>query len=538
MGAFLSLLLLLSALFRFPMLDRVPPELFGDEIDVGYQAFSLYKTGKDLYGQVLPVYIHSLSEWRAPLLMYMTVPSIALLGNTEYGVRLPEAVFGSLSPVILFFLVYQTTKSKRLAVLSSCILAFLPWHIHYSRAAFEAVILLDLLMLGTLMWLRGRLFLSALFLSLSFYTYSTAAVFVPLWLVFLYLYNKKKFSGKFSYFFLLFLIPFIAFLVSGRAGERFSRLSILQPDTETIDKITFLRSQENTRLEPFFHSRWESMARLFAYNYFRAFSSEFLFVRGDPTVRHNLQYIGQLLPTTAPFLIWGLYLLAKKKQYFWLVWMLLAPLPAALTRDGAWHATRLFLMIPPLSVAIGAGILQLLHFFSDKKFIKLMLVILFSVDFILFAHYYLVHYPKTSWRWWHVGYKQLMVQIPDLTAQYDKIFINNTYEPSLIRFLFYTRFPPALFHSQFRTDKPVDNIYPGYNGFSLADKFFFGDFTGEALKQGLPEYISSDSLYLISQRENIPGDWDWRTSGPAGIKIISATADPSGVPLLYLISRY
>ena len=167
-----------------------------------------------------------------------------------------------------------------------------------------------------------------------------------------------------------------------------------------------------------------------------------------------------------------------------------------------------------------------------------MLVILFSVDFILFAHYYLVHYPKTSWRWWHVGYKQLMVQIPDLTAQYDKIFINNTYEPSLIRFLFYTRFPPALFHPQFRTDKPVDNIYPGYNGFSLADKFFFGDFTGEALKQGLPEYISSDSLYLISQRENIPGDWDWRTSGPAGIKIISATADPSGVPLLYLISRY
>src|SRR3990172_13232877 len=102
---FVSIILALSLLLRVGLLDKVPAELFGDEIDVGYQAYSLLKTGKDLYGQVLPTYIHSLSEWRAPLLMYATVPTIALFGPNEWGVRLPEAIFGSIAPLILFLLV-------------------------------------------------------------------------------------------------------------------------------------------------------------------------------------------------------------------------------------------------------------------------------------------------------------------------------------------------------------------------------------------------------------------------------------------------
>ena len=33
----------------------------------------------------------------------------------------------------------------------------MPWHLYYSRAAFEVVIMLDLLMLGTLLFLRNVL---------------------------------------------------------------------------------------------------------------------------------------------------------------------------------------------------------------------------------------------------------------------------------------------------------------------------------------------------------------------------------------------
>ncbi len=192
MGLILSLLLGLSLVIRGFSVSSLPPELFGDEIDVGYQAYSLLKTGKDLYGQLFPTYIHSLSEWRTPLLMYYTVPAIALLGNSELGVRMPEVVLGALSPVILFLLVYQLSKSKKLGLLSSLVLVLMPWHILYSRAAFEAVLLLDFVMLGTLLLFRRNYILSAVFFALTFYIYSTAIVFTPLWIFALFSYSETQ----------------------------------------------------------------------------------------------------------------------------------------------------------------------------------------------------------------------------------------------------------------------------------------------------------------------------------------------------------
>src|SRR3989304_9185460 len=146
MGLILSFILILSTVVRLGFVTTSPPELFGDEIDAGYQAYSLLKTGRDLYNQPLPPYIHSLSEWRAPLLMYFTVPTIAVFGTTELGVRAPEVILGSLGPAIIFLLTFATTKSKKLSFLAALSLCLTPWHLHYSRVAFESVLLLDLLM--------------------------------------------------------------------------------------------------------------------------------------------------------------------------------------------------------------------------------------------------------------------------------------------------------------------------------------------------------------------------------------------------------
>lgn len=523
MSFFLSLLLVISVFFRSFGLNISPPELFGDEIDVGYQAFSLLKTGRDLYGQALPFYIHSLAEWRAPLLMYATVPSIAIFGNTVWGVRLPEVVFGSLAPIILFLLAYQSTKNKKLSLLSSLSLALLPWHIHYSRAAFEVVILLDLLMLGTLLYAKKSYFLSIFFFALSFYTYSTAAVFVPLWSALLFFSQKSKPKSLFSYLSIIILIPYILSLFSGHAQERFSTLSIFG-NSQTIDTIANFRKTETS---PIFHNKLESYLGIFATNYFRSFSTDFLFVRGDPTMRHSLQYIGQLLPLTAPFLVLGLFWLGRKRYYFWLVWLALAPIPAALTIDGSFHATRLFLMIPPLAVAIGAGFSYL------RKSLLVISCLILSVEILFVGHYYLDHYPKDSWRWWHVGYQQMFASLP---SGYSRYFINNTYEPSLIRYLFYTSYSPARFQMLFSGDKPLDSVAPHYNGFTLDGHVFFGTFAADPNKP-FWDTLLPDSVYVVSQRDNVPGNWDWRTSPPAGIKLISTIANPFNEPIFYVIAK-
>lgn len=538
MPILVGLILIISTVLRGFFITSVPPELFGDEVDVGYQAFSLLHSGKDLYGQTLPTYLHSLSEWRTPLLIYVTVPSVAALHNTELGVRLPEVIFGALGPVILFLLICQTSKSKSIAFLGALVMALAPWHIIYSRAAFEAVLMLDLILIGTLLLFKNKYVLSATFFALSVYTYSTAIVFTPLWiLIFLFL-NKKKPSIISICLFIFLVVPLGSSILLGPARNRFGLLSVFS-DQEKIKQLNLLRSVDLPPLQNLIHNRFETVGNFLVSNYLRAFSSEFLFVQGDPTFRQSIHIIGELLPITAPFLLIGIAYLGFRKRWFWLAWLFIAPLPAMLTSDGGYHATRLFLMLPPLCVCIGYGFARLISCLPKlMKYIFLSLYIpIFIYSFSQISHYYLIHYPVLSWQWWQVGFKDIMLQVDHYQANYSRVFINNTYEPSLIRYLFYTQYSPLAFHARFTTDKPTPGIVTGYDGFTVDGKVFFGTFSRQAAKEGLEKYLLPNSLYVISQRDDIAGDWDWRVSPPSGIKVLATSTNPFGQPIFYLITK-
>src|SRR3989338_9212559 len=103
----LLVILLVASLLRLWRIDQVPVSLFGDELDVGYQAYSILKTGKDYSGNSWPLHFHSLAEWRTPLYLYSSVPTVALFGISPLGVRLPAALFGVLSIWVMFLLVRQ-----------------------------------------------------------------------------------------------------------------------------------------------------------------------------------------------------------------------------------------------------------------------------------------------------------------------------------------------------------------------------------------------------------------------------------------------
>jgi 4-amino-4-deoxy-L-arabinose transferase-like glycosyltransferase len=538
MPLFLSLILVISAFVRGFGLNISPPELFGDEIDAGYQAYSLLKTGQDIYGQTLPTYIHSLSEWRAPLFIYTTVPSIAVFGNTQLGVRLPEVIFGSLAPIILFFLVFELSRSKSQALLSAVALSLMPWHILYSRAAFEVALLLDLLMLGSIYYLQKKFATSLLFFALTIYTYSTAIAFTPLLLLVLLIKTKKFPSLIAIVASLLILAPFATSLFSGRAQARFGLLSIFS-DTQLVDTINRLRDTDTKFTAYIFHNRPETYFTAYFSRYLQAFSTNFLFVSGDPSLRQSIQIIGGLFPITAPLLALGLYYLARRRQWFWLVWLALSPIPAAATVDGGFHATRLILMVPPLAVALGSGFVQFWQSVSNIKMrfiISGLFLIAFSYQFLSVAHYYLYHYPAISWRWWQVGFKSAIQKANQLSSGYDKIVYNNSYEPSLPRFLFYSSYSPSEFHKLFRIDQPTNNILPNFDGFSFDNIHYFGTFSSPARDNGIARLLNPKNLYIISQRDDVGGDWDWRVSPPSEVKVLYTSTTLSNQPVFYLVT--
>lgn len=533
-------------MLRVYQLDRVPPALFGDELDVGYQAYSLLKTGQDLYGNSWSTLLHSLSEYRAPLFIYSDIPFVAIFGLNEWGVRLVAAFWGILG-VLGIYLLVRKLFNQRLGLLSAFFLAMSPMSIHYSRASFEVTMLVAFLIFGTYFFLkglenRGYLVAAAAIFGLTPYIYSTAVVFLPIFFLIISLIFSKRIKANKANFSLLLvillvvLIPYMFQIISGTAGNRFSLISIFS-NKDLKEKVTLLQQREQLPLElqRFFHNKPTVILQNFSMNYLRAFSPEFLFLQGDPNFRHSVHEMGEMYSYEIVLLLLGFWVVLKfgvKWEVKWLIlgWLLISPIPASLTYDGGFHATRDFLMLPPLVILISLGANSLWENSRKQKtkYLSLVLVILAVFNFTFFLHRYFIDYPYESWRAWHYGFKEAMQYVAKEGENYEKIFINNTYEPSLIRFLFWMKYDPDKFHKEFQGEKPQVNITEGFDGFSLENKFYFGKLNGP-----FEEVINDNTLFLASALDDItnPG-----TLNDKRIKLLDTIYAPSGEPIFYLIT--
>ena len=98
------LIFLLAFFLRTWNLSKYPVSLSMDEAAIGYNAYSILKTGHDEYKEFLPLTFRSAGDYKPPVDFYLTVPSIFLFGLTEFSIRLPVALVGSLTAVAFIYL--------------------------------------------------------------------------------------------------------------------------------------------------------------------------------------------------------------------------------------------------------------------------------------------------------------------------------------------------------------------------------------------------------------------------------------------------
>jgi len=135
-----AVILLFSAILRFWQLGSVPDGFHTDEADYGYNAYSLWKTGKDQYGKRYPLIYRSLGDYKGAVYAYLTIPFIAATGLNEWAVRAPSAAFGILFIVLTFAFVYRISKNYRLALLSMALAAISPLGILLSRVQSDPLV--------------------------------------------------------------------------------------------------------------------------------------------------------------------------------------------------------------------------------------------------------------------------------------------------------------------------------------------------------------------------------------------------------------
>ena len=135
----IAFVILLAFVLRFYHLNLTPSSLYWDEVSLGYNAYSILKTGRDEHGKFLPfTNFTAFGDYKPPGYIYAAVPAIAVLGFNEFSVRFPSAFFGVLTVAITYLLTKRIFRREKIALFAGFFLAISPWHIQFSRGAFEA----------------------------------------------------------------------------------------------------------------------------------------------------------------------------------------------------------------------------------------------------------------------------------------------------------------------------------------------------------------------------------------------------------------
>ena len=474
------IIILLAFILRFWGLGNVPASLNWDEVAWGYNAYSLGLDGKDEFGLTLPYrYIESYGDFKPPLYAYLAVIPVKLFGLNEFATRFPSALFGTLTVILTHFLVkeiFQKSSNRRkIALFASLFLAISPWHIMLSRAAFEANVSSFFIVLGIFLFLRAInknkwfLLLSALSFALSFYTFNTARIFVPLIALFLAivfrkeLLRSKKQTISAAIFGLLLLLPLIPFLLSPQAKLRYQEVNIFTNPEIVKTSNQSVENDKNALWSKVIHNRRILYGLEFTKHYFDNLAPTFLFIKGDGNPKFSTQDTGQMFLWDLPFLIVGLLILFRKKEgYYFLVpiWLLLGIIPAATARETP-HALRIETVLPTLQIVVAVGFVFFLEQISTKFNKKTALGITYFVLFLLFinafyfVHSYYSHYGRESARDWNYGYKEAFSYLRGIEDNYDKIYFTNALGRPHMYYLFYNKVDPDFYRNNSEVEREV-----------------------------------------------------------------------------------
>lgn len=195
-GVVLAIILAIGGLLRLPALDELPPGLHQDEAVNAWNAQCLLKTGQDQFGVRWPIfYMRELGGNRSVLYTYVVVAFQALGGMNIWTTRLPVAI-GGLLTILLLYGVGARLFNRGTGLVAAALLAFNPAHIQMSRFGNEPSItpLLTLMPLAALLWAGlplseraseprpVRAILAGLVTGTCCYGYAAARLFIPLFL--------------------------------------------------------------------------------------------------------------------------------------------------------------------------------------------------------------------------------------------------------------------------------------------------------------------------------------------------------------------
>ncbi len=430
----LILIFVLALLIRTWKLSTYPLGFHADEVRVGWNAWSILKTGADDRGNHFALYYNTFGDYRPTGIFYITIPSLFLFGINEFATRLPSALLGALTVFPLYFLAEKLTKNKRIGLLSAIFLAITPWHLATSRSTSEVVVACFFILISLSLFIAGldskskkKIYYSFLLLSLSFLFYHSARIVGPL-LMLAFVFNYKKQIASLhltkvaSYLFLGMAIVSLILLL-GKSGQ--SRLS--QISLTSVDNLKILGITTSTKKDFVLDNKPMRLTRALILQYTSYFSPDFLIGDNAKPYRYRILGLGIVsIPIFCLFIL-GLVLIIKdNKSNFLLILLAIGPLPASVTYEDSPNLHRAFLMLPFILMIAGIGTdyLAKKHHMLGKI---IFIIIIFR--FANFVFYYVSPDSSESYQYRSPQAKEVALYIGESQKIYDKIYVTN--EPDI-----------------------------------------------------------------------------------------------------------
>lgn len=516
-NTYLIAILAVAFLLRFYNLGSYPA-FNADEAALGYNAYSLLQTGKDEHGHSWPIHFQSFNDWKPGLTVYLIMPMVQFFGLNEWSVRVLPAFLGVLGVLGIYLLVSElTNKNRNISLAAAFLLAVSPWHIHFSRGAWEVTIATTFITFGLVFLLRSftqkkYLYLSVILFVLSLYTYHAARIVAPLLVFMTFITHipqfRKNIKGLLVAIILgvVLTVPLAIDMTKPEALSRAAGVGLFA-DPGPRSRIEEQRGEHSDYQSLFpklLHNKAVNYGLAFLDNWTAHFHGEFLFLSGDEIQRNRVPETGELYTIEILFLGTALFVLSRTNTYLRrktpFLWLLIAPVAAALTFQAP-HALRAQNMIIPLTIFSGFGLSYLWNYqFKRKQFLKITRVVLSLILALSISRYLLMYYSHMSQEYSYssqYGVKELVTYVSENSSNYAHVLVTDRYDQPYVLFLFYLKYPPQLFQNEGRlTDK---------DGFGFSTVRSFGKYEFRSIKFDEDRPKATNTL-IAGTKEEIPDE--------------------------------
>lgn len=382
------ILSLAGILLSYRSID-VPSGYTSDEGSFGYNGVLLARTARDQNDRFLPIFVLSSAknDWRQPVTQYYMALFFKIFGFSVFNFRFSSVIVALISSGLLYLLVNKLL-GKGGAFFAVIVFLLTPLIMIQSHLGLDnimpvpfGILWLFCLFLFSKSDKKRFLFLSAVSLGISFYSYKGMRAVVPVWyfltliyLVYSLLPRKSNFLIKLirnAGIFSLAILPFFAiipFLETSYAGAVFANQQF------TLDNVYD-----------------------YLYPYFSSFDPTFLFIKGDATLYHSTGRHGMFLLATAPLFFLGCYLSIKKRGFWLLILTAFFSAPFLYGFVNSVHrASRLMVIIPfyVLLAVLGASWLWQKKDWLKGKLLLMAVILLMFFNYYDFVNFYWFTYPK------------------------------------------------------------------------------------------------------------------------------------------------